>query len=119
MHAKATNGGYRVTKFDQALAYAIQEIGNWKYRNYIKKICLYGSCARNEQRADSDIDLYLELEAGVPMKELRALKISCNPDDWRLPDVELKIDIGENENRFDDLFHKNIQKEGVVLWERK
>ena len=33
--------------------------------------------------------------------------------------MELKIDIGENENRFDDLFHKNIQKEGVVLWERK
>lgn len=108
-----------MTKFDQALAYAIEEIGKWKYRDYIKKICLYGSCARNEQRADSDVDLYLELENGVPVNELRMLRIRCNPDDWKLPDVELKIDIGENESRREDLFHKNIQNEGIILWEKK
>lgn len=108
-----------MTKFDQALEYAIQEIGNWKYKNCIEKIYLYGSCARSEQKPDSDIDLYIELGIEVPEEEIRNLKIQCNPDDWKLPDVDMKFDIHNSVLEKDDLFHKNIRNEGILLWEKK
>lgn len=108
-----------MTKFDQALGHAIKEIGNWKYKNSIEKIYLYGSCARNEQRSDSDIDLYIELSTDVPGEEIRNLKIQCNSDDWKLPEVDVKVEISGNVLEKDDLFHKNIRNEGILLWEKR
>lgn len=108
-----------MTKFDQSLDYAIHAIGDWKYKENISKIYLYGSCARMEQKSDSDIDLYIELESEIPLSAIRELKVECNPEDWKLPEVDIKVDFGENTLDKDDLFHKNIKREGMLLWEKK
>lgn len=108
-----------MTKFDQALDHAIQTIGNWEYKKTISKIYLYGSCARMEQRSDSDIDLYIELESEIPLSAIRELKVECNPEDWRLPEVDIKVDFGESTVEKDDLFHRNIKREGILLWEKR
>lgn len=108
-----------MTKFDQALDYAIQEITDWKYRDRINKIYLYGSCARKEEQVDSDIDLYIELDVEIPAADIRDIKVKCNSGDWKLPDVDVKIGAGANALAAADLFHRNIKKDGIVLWEKK
>lgn len=109
--------GDEVTKFDEALEYAIQVIGNWSYKNYIRKIYLYGSCARGVAGPDSDVDIYIQLETELPAEELRWLKTRCNSDDWKLPEVDIKIESTGLDSG--DLFHNNIKNEGILLWEKK
>lgn len=106
------------TKFDRAMDYAIEGLAGWKYKNNITRIFLYGSCARNRAGAESDIDLYIELDTAVPPAALRELKTRCNSDDWTLPDVDVKIGMTGLLEK-DDLFYQNIRKEGILLWERK
>lgn len=107
------------TRFDKVLELAIGEIGDWKYKDNIEKIYLYGSCARNEARYESDVDLYIELNEDVPAADIRELKIKCNPEDWRLPDVDIKTGVGAKIIENDDLFYRNIRGDGILLWKRK
>lgn len=107
------------TRFDKVLELAIGEIGDWKYKDNIEKIYLYGSCARNEARYESDVDLYIELNEDVPEADIRELKIKCNPEDWRLPDVDIKTGVGAKIIENDDLFYRNIRGDGILLWKRK
>lgn len=107
-----------MTKFDKALDYAIEHIITWKHKDAISSIFLYGSCARNEQNAESDIDLFIELNEEVPMDAIRQLRTEANPADWKLPEVEIKFGqqgCFEQEN----LFYRNIKRDGVLLWKRK
>lgn len=107
-----------MTKFDKALDYALEQTANWEHRDHIKRIWLCGSCARGTADADSDIDLYIELDMELPAEDIRNIKMQCNPEDWRLPDVEVKIEKESNGADQEDLFHKNIKADGIILWER-
>lgn len=106
------------TRFDDALSYTIDQILNWKFKSAISAIYLYGSCARNEQNADSDVDLFIELLEEVPNEAKRQLKVDGNPDDFRLPDVELKFGMSGCLDQ-EELFYKNIKRDGVVLWKKQ
>lgn len=55
---------------------------------------------------------------GMEKQEMRMLKNAVQPDDWNLPEVDLKFCDGNsfsNSRQFDE----NIRKDGIVLWERQ
>lgn len=54
----------------------------------------------------------------LPAEDIRNIKMQCNPEDGRLPDVEVKIEKESNGADQEDLFHKNIKADGIILWER-
>lgn len=105
--------------FEKSLDYALDHIIEWAYKEKICAIYLYGSYARNEHNADSDVDLYIQVDAGTEKNVIRELKVLCNPDDYTLPEVEVKIEEGTDSLMKDDLFHRNIRRDGILLWKRE
>jgi len=47
------------------------------------------------------------------------MRIHAMPEDWNLPDVELKFVYGDGWNAGKDQFSRNLIMEGVLLWEKK
>ncbi len=90
------------------------------FQNNILKIILYGSVARGEAIAESDIDIAIIVKKD--MDEITKDKfINWSADmDLRHDRVFSIIDIQEEKIRkWGDIlpFYKNVQKEGIVLWE--
>jgi len=90
------------------------------YGNLIDSIILYGSTARGTQRDDSDVDVAILLHPGATrtmrdqMLDLIVdLELACG----KVLSV-LCIDY-EKFTEWKDIlpFYKNIQKDGVVLWQ--
>lgn len=104
-------------RHSKSLAYALRKLSEDRYKQYIYAIYLYGSCARGDFKHDSDVDLFLVLEPGVPRALIREMKWAVTPDDLELPAVELKTGtLGDfsNSRQFDE----NIRNEGKLLWKR-
>ncbi len=85
----------------------------------ILRIVLYGSVARNEAGAESDIDIAIIVKKD--MDEVTKDKfISWSADmDLRYDRIFSIVDIREDKmKKWGDMlpFYKNVQKEGVVLW---
>lgn len=102
----------------KALEYASNQILKWNYAKEIQSIYLFGSCSRGEQGYDSDVDIYIICSPNIPKSALRQLKIMVLPEDPTLPDVEVKFGFKSLDEE-DDLFHKNIKKDGILLWQKK
>lgn len=105
---------------EASIKYAINKIKNSNIAPYINQIYLYGSCARKEQKLDSDVDLFLELISGFDMQkyrdELIMLKSKVTPTDSSLPEVDLKIVVGESWKSNKSLYYKNVKRDGVKIW---
>lgn len=88
-----------------------------QFSEYVKEIYLYGSCARGEQKFQSDVDLLVKVEEGTSPRILRKMRVEVMPDREDLPEVELKFSSGVN---FSDSyrFNENIKKEGRLIWKR-
>ena len=89
------------------------------FHNDISMIILYGSVARNEATADSDIDIAIIVKKN--MDEITKEKfINWSADmDIRYDCVFSIIDIQEDQmKKWGDIhpFYRNVQKEGIVLW---
>ena len=66
--------GKQITdRFKRSLDYAVTKITQWEHRERILAVYLYGSYARNEQSADSDIDLYIQTDTKTDRKMIREL----------------------------------------------
>lgn len=91
------------------------------YGLYLQKIILYGSYARGDFKADSDVDIMILLD--IPDVELKAYsqQLSYMTYDFNLDnDIDIKP-IAKNIAHFKKWsknypFYANIQKEGVVLY---
>lgn len=72
----------------------------------IEHIGIFGSVARNQQSADSDIDIYY---SGKPLSlfELAALKQELE----RI--LQVRVDIVRKRNSMNKLLKKRIQQEGI------
>ena len=100
----------------EALQKALEILKKEKYSSYIKKIYLYGSCARGEQKYSSDVDLFVVVSKNTPKDVIINMRLEISNDDINLPDVELKISTsGKLESK---QFNDNLQKDGVLLWEK-
>ena len=75
---------------------------------------------REEQTYQSDVDLMLELKPTFDISTLRdeiiLLKSRVNPVQPDMPEVDLKIMIGDKWKNEHTLFFENIKKEGRDIW---
>lgn len=105
-----------------SIEYAITQIKQSKLAPFVQNLYLYGSCARNEQDYDSDVDLLLELSPNIDKKlhfeDMLMLKSKVVPVDDLLPEVDLKIEIGDKWKNNSMLYYQNIRKEGIQIWKK-
>ncbi|MGI6227631.1 MAG: nucleotidyltransferase family protein [Peptococcales bacterium] len=99
---------YENIDLDNKLLQAIRDLG----RMYaVQKIVLLGSRAKGNNRPTSDIDLAVYPLPGFTGEG----KLAANLDDL---DTLLKIDVVFITSDIDQRLIKNIEKEGVILYER-
>ena len=91
------------------------------YGTHLKRIILYGSYARGDSKADSDVDIMILLDmSDLELKKYSQL-LSYMTYDFNLDnDIDIKP-IAKNEDHFEKwivnyAFYANVQKEGVVLY---
>lgn len=91
----------------------------------LRKVYLFGSYARREATEDSDVDLLVDAPYGMGLFKSEALRQSFMECLNRDVDIvhtecllsEVKTD-SEYLNREKEEFRKNIQREGVLIYER-
>ena len=105
----------------KSIQYALDVIKKSELSSYVRHVYLYGSCARNEQTYQSDVDLLIELDPAFELQDNKRnailnLKKSLCCVNTDLPDIEVKIMIGNEWENHNSLFLKNVRKDGVDLW---
>ena len=93
---------------------------NRTFRENLKRVILYGSCARGDFSSDSDIDVLILLD--IPQEDLpvarRKIMDMADKLDW---DYEVVLaPVGQTYQIFDryrnaSIFYQNIEKEGVLV----
>ena len=90
------------------------------FEKNITQIILYGSVARQEESAESDIDIAVVVEK-MQNPEIRKKFIEWNAEmDMKYNRIFSIIDIEKsNMDKWGDAlpFYKNIRDEGIILWE--
>ena len=90
------------------------------YGELLKEVLVYGSYARGEQKDDSDVDIALILKA-LPSRNMTDRMIDRTArSELESGKVISVLDIQDDKFRYwkDALpFYRNIEKEGIVLWE--
>ena len=88
------------------------------YGDELDKIVLYGSYARGEQSAESDVDIALILKSQDDEKHEKMIDIVVEYElDLGVTLSVVPIEYGQYMEWKDSLpFYKNIEKEGIVLW---
>ena len=85
---------------------------------YVRRIYLFGSCARGDETYQSDVDLFILTESGVSKDQLFDMKCKVISDDLSLPDVNL-ITADSLQKLTSVQFVNNIIKDGVLVWKKK
>ena len=108
-------------RYKETIKYAKDYLSQSSVKDYIKDIILYGSCAREKVKYNSDVDILVIIDNTAIQdcnirETLLELKSTLGFGENNLIDVDLKIlseDSFDNDNSF---FVKNIKKEGVKIW---
>lgn len=106
-----------MTRHAESLRYALNVLSQPEYKKYIRAVYLYGSCARREQKFNSDVDLFLFLDEGMPDDLIREMRMAVIPH-YSLPEVEIKFsktDLFSNSRHF----NRNLERDGRLIWERE
>lgn len=106
-----------------SINYAIAQIKQSKIAPFVQDLYLYGSCARNEQDYDSDVDLLLELSDDIDLDKYRSdlliLRSKVMPISDDLPEVDLRIEIGDKWKNSSLFFYQNVKKDYISVWNKK
>ena len=82
-----------------------------------KKIVLFGSRARGDARADSDYDLFVEMESNErPIDRVREVDALFGPRDWSMDVVVYTPDEVKNGIRNAGFILDEIEKDGVIIY---
>lgn len=105
----------------RAIEYALDRIRESPLRVFVKRVVLFGSCSRGEEKYDSDIDLLLELDEsfrGHPELRSNVFLLRSQASSVEADDVEadLKFVIGKDWESSRMLFYRNIRRDGIDLW---
>lgn len=98
----------------------VREIKNI-YSSHLRKVILYGSYARGDFKAESDVDIMILLDLSDLDLKAYSQKLSYMTYDFNLDnDLDIKP-IAKSEAHFNKWvinypFYANIAKEGVVLY---
>ena len=103
-----------------AVSYAINQLNDYPLASYIKEIYLYGSCARGEERFDSDVDLCIILKESVKTVPrysplMHTMKGILSDDKPGSVEVDAKIFIGSEWEASKTLFCENLRKDGKII----
>ncbi len=109
------------SRHQRALAYALEMIKQSEFADYVTDLYLFGSCAREEARWKSDIDLLLTLSPEAKAitdfnVKLHALKGSISEETPESVETDLKVVFGDEWKNSSALFFENIRKEGISIW---
>lgn len=99
-----------------SIRYALDKIET-EYADDIRRVVLFGSCARGTQRYQSDVDLLLYARGDLPEEKVRELKFGLSPEDFTLPEVQGIVSRSEKLPMIRQ-FVDNIRKEGIIIWEK-
>lgn len=106
----------------QSMNFSINKIKSSPVFPFVQEIILFGSCARGENKWESDVDIFVVLLPEIEKypelrKEIRLLQGTISPTENELPEVDMKITIGNQWKNDGSFFHEQILQEGVVLYE--
>ena len=116
-----TNGQIiKSERHQRALEHALNVIRNSPISPYVVSVYLFGSCARQTETWDSDVDLLMELHPSVESNEvlrrpLRVLKSNVTSDRLADPEVDLKIVVGNEWRSSTMTFFENVRRDGILL----
>lgn len=105
----------------QAITYAVNQIMESNLCPYVDDVILYGSCSRESARWDSDVDICLVLNPDVRKQEdyrrsIHWLKGGISEPNADSAEVDLKILIGDEWEKNQTLFYRNLRRDGISLW---
>lgn len=113
-----------------SLNYAIEQILNINKENpIIQSIWVFGSCARSEEKYNSDVDILCIVnktgnEERRIMRRMRSLSINPNIN---YPEVDLVFKYNNGNRNYipwldiennNDAFSKQLRKDAVKIWEK-
>ena len=106
---------------EKSLRYAIEQIKESKVCGYVEDLILYGSVARGEAKESSDIDLLLVLNQDIKKQKdyeswITYLKGNISSSNYDEPENDLHIAYGDFWKHSDSTYQKNIQSEGIGVW---
>lgn len=104
----------------RSIDYAISIIKESRILPFVDKLLLYGSCARRDQRYDSDVDLFLVLKPNINLDVYRdnliRLKGDVSPLEFDLPEVDLHTTVGNAWETSNMLYYQNVRKDGIEIY---
>ena len=108
-------------KFQNGIEYALEFLKNNILKDYINNVILFGSCARKENKFNSDIDLLIVFSEDIKNvnrynKEIRLIKSDLSYINDELPEIDIKAFIGKEWENDNSLFCTLIRKDGIELW---
>jgi len=87
-----------------------------KFGANVERIIVFGSYARGEQRADSDLDFLVVVKDENIEDELRKIVYSFIPEIGRLISVKIvKAEEYAEMKKIDLSFIKSVEREGIVI----
>lgn len=102
----------------EAIEYAVKILTGASYRKYIKKIYLFGSCAKRQNKYTSDVDLLVECDETLTPETARRMRVAVMPDELDMPEIDLKFVKGTAWRAREDRFSKNLAREGILIWKK-
>ena len=106
----------------EAIDYAIRQIRQSPIAPCVENLILFGSCAREEARWNSDVDLCLVLRPEVKKIDgfsriIHELKGVISDDQPGSVETDLKVVVGDDWKTSSMLFFKNIRRDGISIWQ--
>lgn len=103
----------------KAMQSALQFLTKEPYQKYIEEVYLYGSCAKGNQKYDSDVDLFVICNQQFTQEIGRKMRLAVMHEDEKAPEVELKFTQNPLWMQAQDPFTKNIRMDGILLWKKQ
>jgi predicted nucleotidyltransferase len=110
-------------RHQQALEYALKQIEQSPIFPHISSIILFGSCAREEQNFESDVDLFLVLDISRDdfqniKQDIIYLRGTISPVEATAPEIDVKIALGNSWKTDNSTIYHFIRKDGKLLWKK-
>lgn len=97
---------------------SLEKLLNSQYKDMVETIYLFGSCSRGTQNYNSDVDILIQHNASLDAKIARELRVELMPEDYDVPEVDLKFTCGDQWLKAEDRFSRNLRKDSELLWKK-